>query len=314
MMRSSSRGISGLSLRAARVLLEPDLVHHRLAARPRRTASAGDHLVEHDAEREDVAAGVELVAEDLLRATCSRRADAGAGLGEVAEALVARDAEVHQLHAALARHHDVGRLDVAVDDAAVVHVVERARDLHRDDGGDVDGQAAALLEQVVEVDALHVLHDDEQRAALLVEVVDVDDVLVLQRRQAPRLALEAGRRTCSSIADRGLERLDRDRAAERVLDGPVDDRHAAGGDLLDDPAVADALEHVPASRIRYGGDGIKSERARQRNPWLDQGSRSAEHTGGLDARGPAKPTGTCLSGRTATDQHEVAAGSARQSV
>ena len=30
---------------------------------------------------------------------------------------------------------------------------------------------------------------------------------------------------------------------ERVLDGAVNDRHAAGGDLFDDPAVADALEH-----------------------------------------------------------------------
>ena len=99
--------------------------------------------------------------------------------GEIAEARVARDAEVHQLHAAGARDHHVRRLDVAVDDAAVVDVVECARDLHRDDRRDVVRQSAALLEEVVQVDALHVLHHDEHRAALVVEVVDVDDVLVL---------------------------------------------------------------------------------------------------------------------------------------
>ena len=103
----------------------------------------------------------------------------GPGLREVAETVVAGDAEVHQLHAALARDHHVGRLDVAVDDPAVVHVVEGASDLHRDDRGDVVGQPPALLQKVVEIDTLDVLHHDEQRAALVMEVVDVDDVLVL---------------------------------------------------------------------------------------------------------------------------------------
>ena len=103
MMRSSSRGISGLSLRALDVLLEPDLVHRRALLVLDERLLARDHLVQHDAEREDVAARVELVAEDLLGGHVRGRADAGAGLGEVAEARVARDAEVHHLHAAGAR-------------------------------------------------------------------------------------------------------------------------------------------------------------------------------------------------------------------
>ena len=85
---------------------------------------------------------------------------------------------------------------------------------------DVVRQPAALLEQVVQVDALHVLHHDEQRAALAMEVVDVDDVLVLQLREALRFALEAGHDVLLRGGG-GLQRLDRDGAAERVLDRAV---------------------------------------------------------------------------------------------
>ena len=75
-----------------------------------------------------------------------------------------------------------------------------------------------------------------------VKVVDVDDVLVLQRRDRQRLALEANREL-RVLRDRGLERLDGDRAVEALLDGLVDDGHAARADLLDDAAVADAIDH-----------------------------------------------------------------------
>jgi hypothetical protein len=215
------------------------------------------------------------------------RADAGAGLGEILERLVARDAEVHQLHAALARQHDVRRLDVAVDDAAVVDVVERARDLQRDDRGEIERQPARALEQVVQVDARHVLHHDEQRAVLAVEVVDADDVLVLQRREALGLALEA-RRDVLLERGCGLERLDRDGAPERVVDRAVHHRHAARGHLLDDAAVADPVDH---RRVAYSGrDGPVegaaaargSARARHGGRW--SGARKKMHGGWNAAR------------------------------
>src|SRR5262249_24847237 len=189
-----------------------------------------------------VRAEYDLAAEDLLRGHVRRRAEPGPGLRQVGERLVARDAEIHQLHAAGARHHDVGRLDVAVDDAAVMRVIERARDLHGDDRGDVEGEPAAPLEEVVEVDALHVLHHDEQRAPLLVEVVDVDDVFVLELGEGQRLPLEPDDELRVDRHGR-LERLDGDGAVQRLLDGLVDDRHAARGDLRQDPAVSDPVEH-----------------------------------------------------------------------
>src|SRR5437016_11403792 len=48
---------------------------------------------------------------------------------------ISRDAKVHHLHLAGARHHDVSRLDIAVDDPGAVRLRERdadrARKLHR---------------------------------------------------------------------------------------------------------------------------------------------------------------------------------------
>src|SRR5262249_24191824 len=44
-------------------------------------------------------------------------------------------------------------------------------------------------------------------------------------------------------SDRALQCLDRHRTPERVLDGTVNYRHSSRSDLLDDAAVADALEH-----------------------------------------------------------------------
>ena len=52
------------------------------------------------------------------------------------------DAEVHDLDLALARDHDVRRLDVAVDHAGDVRVRERLADLLRDLDGVPDVEAA----------------------------------------------------------------------------------------------------------------------------------------------------------------------------
>ena len=78
---------------------------------------------------------------------------------------------------------DVGGLDVAVQQPAVVRVVERARD-GGDDGADVlDGHplAVALLDQVRRVGALDVVHRDPQLALELAAVVHRDDVRMPQR-------------------------------------------------------------------------------------------------------------------------------------
>ena len=109
-------------------------------------ASPGRHLVQHRAEAERVAACVDGLATDLLRR------HVGAGAQQRALARVHRrrvrvvvgsdrlerlgEAEVQHLGMSAWRHDDVLRLDVAVDDAALVRLVERIGDLHAE-GGDL---------------------------------------------------------------------------------------------------------------------------------------------------------------------------------
>ena len=103
---------------------------------------AGRHLVEHDAEREQVGARVELPAARLLGRHVRHRAQRRprhrhslAMRGLVRRRRLGpldqlRQAEVEHLGLAARRHEDVRRLDVAVDDALGVRGVERVGDLH----------------------------------------------------------------------------------------------------------------------------------------------------------------------------------------
>ena len=145
--------------------------HHlgddRLRRRPAEGRLAGEHLVEHAAQRVDVAARVELaLAHRLLGAHVLRRAERHPGLGHPGAGLAGgeRDAEVGDERAAVVEQ-DVLRLDVAVDDAVPMGVVERARDLGGDPDGLADRQLLLAGHPVAERDALDERHHVEEEAS-----------------------------------------------------------------------------------------------------------------------------------------------------
>ena len=136
-------------------------------------------------------ARVDALALRLLGRQVRRRAEHRRGLRRGLERLHARDAEVHDLHLALARDHHVRGLDVAVDDALRV----------RDRRGPARSAAPArptassvgrrpLARNVGERPALDELHDDVLRVAVGAGVVDADDVRVVEPCRGLRLAAE----------------------------------------------------------------------------------------------------------------------------
>ena len=177
-----------------------------------------------DPEGIDVAARVDRVPRRLLRAHVVRGPEdrlAGEILLRVAQL---GDSEVEDLHLARRRHHDVRRLDVAVDDVIGVRPAQSFRALS-DDGNDLRWLEGGLPEHGIERAAVEVLHDDVRIDGVLVaahDLVDLDDRRVGNPREDLRLAAEALH--VAGIAVR--EDLDCDVAVQRRIERAIDRTHS----------------------------------------------------------------------------------------
>ena len=117
----------------------------------RRTAVrrlAGEHLVGHRAKRVDVGAGVHgAIAGGLLGAHVLRCAEGETGLRHTLTASVAdreRDTEVGDERLPVGQQN-VLRLEVTMDHAAPMRIVQRLRDRHREAYGLLEGQLPLTL-------------------------------------------------------------------------------------------------------------------------------------------------------------------------
>ena len=92
--------------------------------------AAGEHFVKHRPKAIQVAARVQRGRIDLLRAHVLRRADGFTEPGQRRHGVeLFGDAEVHQRNRSILAQHDIGRLDVAMDDALRVHHTQALGDL-----------------------------------------------------------------------------------------------------------------------------------------------------------------------------------------
>ena len=174
------------------------------------------------------------------------------------------DAEVGQHALPELVEHDVVGLDVAVDDAPLRRVAERAAGLGQEPADLRRGEPPPLRQDGGERPAPEELHhevDDPPRAA---DPVDRDDVGVLQLGGGAGLALEA-------LDELGVERqregqhLDRHLALELAILGPIHQRHPAPAQLLDDLVLG---RRAPRGR----GRSPEGRRWRSRGPaWWPSG-------------------------------------------
>ena len=209
---------------------------------------AGEQLVEKDAQRVDVGACVDIEAADLrlVRAHVLRRADEVVELGEqcfLGEPRTRRlgDAEVDHLRDRLGvvqRDEHVRWLDVTVDDALLVRVLDGVADLH-EQVQPLPHRELGLVTVLGDGDALDKLHHEVRPACLGgAGLQHRRDVRVIHHRQRLPLGLEPRDHLLGVHAE--LDDLQGDPASDRVLLlGHVHDAEAALADLLEDLVRAD---------------------------------------------------------------------------
>ena len=119
--------------------------------------------------------------------------DGSSGESARAPARVSRELgqpEVEHLHGAVVSHFDVGRLQIAMDDALLVRRFERFGDLPGDRQRFVD-RDRSVRNAIGEGRSLDELHDERLHAVRVFEPVDGRDVWMIQRGEDFGFALEA---------------------------------------------------------------------------------------------------------------------------
>ena len=103
--------------------------------------------------------------------------------------------------------HHVGRLQVAVEDAAVVRGGQAGAELPRDSSALSAGRRPIRREQRRQVLAVDVLHRQELLAVGLADVVDAADVRVRDLARDPHLVVEPRQRARLVAAERAGRNL-----------------------------------------------------------------------------------------------------------
>ena len=226
--------------------------------------AAGEHLVEHDAHRVDVRAGVaHAVRHELGREVGDGAEDgAGGGRGDLRDG--ARQAEVGDLDATVGRQQHVLRLDVAVHQVRAVGRGQRVEDRLGRGQRLGDAQRAALAQVPAQVGALDVLHREVAGLAVDALVEDAHEARVGELGRGACLAAEAGDELgpAGALREVRVHHLDRDLAVQPPVAREVDGGHAAAGD--------------PGQHLVTPVDEVTDER-------VDEGGR---HGGSLRSRAP----------------------------
>ena len=208
---------------------------------------AGGHLVEHNAEGEDVGAVVEQAAGDLFRrhvgrsahdraflgvAQCSARGVVGTCLADILG-----EAEVEYFDAAFVGDHHVGGLEVAMDNALVVSSGERIGEC----AGNLENllhRQAASADDAVERLALDQFHGEEVDVAGLFDGIDGNDVGMIERSYSAGFTLKTSQAVLILRHGR-REHLDGNVTAEAGVAGAKDLAHPACSDRAEDLVLAE---------------------------------------------------------------------------
>jgi hypothetical protein len=159
------------------------------------------------------------------------------------------DAEVGQLGRVVRREQHVGRLDVAVHEAAGVRGREPVEDAIEDAERPRDGQRRVTTEHLREGVAVDPLHDDERGVLVRAHVVDRDHVRMLEPSRAAGLAEQASalRRVAEQLV---ADQLHGDGTVEDTVVRGDHPRHPADAEHLAELVARSQRRHVVPGRLR----------------------------------------------------------------
>ena len=163
---------------------------HRHRRLPVEGRTARHHLIHHNAQGIDIGPGVRVAALGLLRRDIVHGAQGLLGQG-VALAHDPGNAEVHDLDAAILQHHHIVGLDVPVDDAPAVGMLQALGDQHGKVQRLLPIEDALYLHILLQGDAVDELHHQVIGRIRGGNVIDLDDVGVAQHGHGLALRPEA---------------------------------------------------------------------------------------------------------------------------
>ena len=194
---------------------------------PTKRTLARQELERDDPERIPVGGRTRRLPLGLLRREIAAGAEHGPRPGHRRDSECRGDPEVGDVHPSLLVQQQVRGLHVAVDDAARVRVIERARRFVEPAKCECRRLRAARADHLVERAAGEILHDDERTIPPDADVVDRDRVRFAgEPRRGARLPLEAVTEV-RVVGPSVVEQLDGDGAAELRIRRLVDLAHAA---------------------------------------------------------------------------------------
>jgi hypothetical protein len=212
--------------------------HERADGRVGREGHLPGHgLDQHEGQRVDVAAPVDRLPPGLLgRGVAGGAEHRALRLGPRRLGDGPRQAEVGDAQPGVGPEEQVRRLDVAVDEALAVGVLERPGGLQPDDERLAGRQPVAGVEDRAEAAAAQVLGDEEGRALVAAPVVDGDDVGMAQGGRGLGLGPEAAQEGLV-VGEAGMEDLHRHPAAQPDVVGQVDLRRGASAQRREQPVA-----------------------------------------------------------------------------
>jgi len=149
-------------------------------------ARAGEQLVQHRTEREDIRAMIDALPFDLFRRHVRSRADARSRRGDARRRDTfrplgqLRHAKVDDLRAPVARDHHVVGLQIAMHDPRVMRLRQPFGDLRHH--LDALRECMSLAHPLGERHAVDELHGEKVHIAVIARVVHRDDRWMIERR------------------------------------------------------------------------------------------------------------------------------------